>query len=144
VSIRSGIFAALSAGLVLGSCGKGGEGEALPAAPLSQTSWVLENLAGAAVVEPGRATLAFDEAGRASGKGSCNQFSRAVTISGDSISFGPLMATKMACVEDALTTQESTYLTALGAARRFTVAGDTLRIFFNGGGEPLRFLRTTP
>lgn len=128
--------------LAMAACGKGGEGEPLPSAPLTRTSWVLESVAGANVVQPGQATLTFDDAGQASGKGTCNRFSGNVTIDGDRISFGPLMATKMACVEPELMTQETSYLSALEAAERFTVAGDTLRIFVKGGAEPMRFLRT--
>jgi heat shock protein HslJ len=129
--------------LALVACGKGGDGQAPPLGPLAETSWVLEDLAGTGVVEPGRATLAIDALSRASGKGSCNRFSGPVTISGDSISFGPLISTRMACVEPALMTQESSYLVALGRAARYTVEGATLRIFLEGGGEPLRFSRTT-
>jgi heat shock protein HslJ len=108
---------------------------------LAGTAWVLEDLAGAGVVERDRATLEFDDAGRASGNGSCNRFSGPVTLSGDRISFGPLMSTKMACVEDALTAQEMKYLEALGAAERYAVEDSTLLIYRAGDGVPLRFSR---
>jgi len=111
--------------------------------PLPGTSWVLEEVGGVPVVQRGRATLSFAESGRASGNGSCNRFSGTATIAGDSLSFGPLLSTKMACVEDALTNQETRYLASLGSARRYAIAGDTLRIYVAGGGE-LRFARATP
>jgi heat shock protein HslJ len=109
-------------------------------AGLAGTAWVLEDLAGAGVVERGRATLEFDEAGRASGGGSCNRFSGPVTLSGDRISFGSLMS-KMACAEDALTAQEMRYLEALEGAERYDVDGATLRIYRAGDSSPLRFSR---
>jgi heat shock protein HslJ len=108
---------------------------------LTGTAWVLEDLAGAGVVERGRATLEFAEAGRASGKGSCNRFSGPVTLTGDRISFGPLISTKMACAEDALTLQENNFLEALGAAERYAVDGSELRIYARGNTAPLRFSR---
>lgn len=111
--------------------------------PLPGTSWVLEDVGGVPVVQRGRATLEFAESGRASGNGSCNRFSGTATIAGDSLSFGPLMSTKMACVEDALTNQETRYLASLGSAQRYAIAGDTLRIYGAGGGE-LRFARASP
>ena len=136
--------------LVLAAWGCGGKSEVpAPAAEavsveLPGTSWVLEDLAGAPVVQRGRATLEFDASGRASGNGSCNRFSGPATISGDSISFGPLISTEMACVEEPLTNQETRYLAALGAAERWAMEGSTLRIYFTGSGEPLRLSRTPP
>jgi heat shock protein HslJ len=118
-------------------------GRAATVIPLPGTSWVLEEVGGVPVVQRGRATLAFAESGRASGNGSCNRFSGTATIAGDSLSFGPLLSTKMACVEDALTNQETRYLASLGSAQRYAIAGDTLRIYVAGGGE-LRFARATP
>lgn len=109
---------------------------------LTSTAWVLEDLAGAGVVERGRATLEFDEAGRAFGKGSCNRYSGPVTLTGERISFGPLISTKMACVEDALTAQEGRFLEALGVAERYVVDGSELRIYIRGNPAPLRFSRT--
>lgn len=126
--------------LAVGACG--GDGAAV-VVPLPGTSWVLEEVGGAPVVARGRATLEFAESGRASGNGSCNRFSGTATIAGDSLSFGPLMSTKMACVEEALTSQETRYLAALGSAQRYAIAGDTLRIYLADGGE-LRFIRATP
>ena len=126
--------------LAMGACGGGATSVV---APLPGTSWVLENIAGTPVVERGRATLEFAESGRASGNGSCNRFSGVATIAGDSLSLGPLMSTKMACVEEALTAQETRYLGALESARRYAVAGDTLRIFGADGSE-LRFTRAGP
>ena len=111
--------------------------------PLPGTSWVLQDIGGAPVVAPGRATLSFDESGRASGDGSCNRFSGPATFTGDSLAFGPLISTKRACVEEALNAQETRYLAALETARRYVVTGDTLLIQVADGG-PLRFVRAAP
>ena len=128
----------IAAAMLVMGCGGGGMESVV--VPLPGTRWVLAEIAGTPVVEPGRATLDFEESGRASGNGSCNRFSGTATMVGDSLSFGPLISTKMACVEEALTAQEDRYLGALGAARRYAVSGDTLRIHTTAG-EGLRFLR---
>ena len=122
------------------ACDPGG---AIAVVPLPGTSWILEEVGGAQAVARGRATLEFTEPGRASGNGSCNRFSGTVAIAWDSVSFGPLMSTKMACVEEALTNQETRYLAALGSAQRYAIAGDTLRIYAADGGA-LRFIRAAP
>ena len=105
------------------------------------TAWRLEDLAGTTAIPGVEATLEFPEAGRAGGRGSCNRFFGTVEISGDSIRFGPLAATKMACVDAAANAQETKYLEALEAAERFAFDGPTLAVYLRGGGAPLRFNR---
>lgn len=110
---------------------------------LQGTSWRLEDLGGTGVLDRVQATLEFSESGRVSGNGSCNQFSGTVKISGESITFGPLAATRKACV-DAVGMQENNYFKALGAARRFNLDGPFLLIYSEGADKPLRFIRTSP
>jgi putative lipoprotein len=107
------------------------------------TSWRLEDLGGAGVLDRVEATLEFTEEGKVSGGGSCNRVFGSVKIDGDRISFGPLGSTRMACPE-AVSNQESKYLQALQAAERFTVDGATLSIHSKGMDAPLRFARVTP
>jgi heat shock protein HslJ len=103
------------------------------------TSWRLEDLAGAGAIDEAQATLEFPENGRVSGSGSCNQFNGTVTITGNSIAFGPLGTTKMACSEPVMQ-QESRFLAALNDAQRFELEGSFLSIFIAGQAEPLRFI----
>ena len=93
------------------------------------------------MLEDREATLEFPEAGKASGRASCNRFFGTVEVSGESIRFGPLAATKMSC-GDAADTQERKYLDALQAAERFAVDGPELLIYSKGVEKPLRFGRT--
>ena len=72
-----------------------------PALDLAGTSWKLEDLGGTPALAGVEVTLEFPEAGKASGRASCNRFMGTVEISGPSIKFGPLAATKMACIDDA-------------------------------------------
>jgi putative lipoprotein len=108
------------------------------ASQLNGTSWVLEDLGGTSALDQPQATLAFSDSGKVSGNGSCNRFNGTVRLSGDSIAFGPLATTRMACVDPA-GKQETSYLKALGDAERFRVDGTTLLIYAKGMTQPLRF-----
>jgi heat shock protein HslJ len=115
---------------------------AAAAAPtLVGTAWRLADLADTTAIPGVEATLEFPEAGRAAGRGSCNRFFGTVEISGESIRFGPLAATKMACLDAAANAQEAKYLAALQAAERFAFDGPALVVYSRGGRAPLRFTR---
>ena len=111
-----------------------------PAPGLPGTTWRFEDLSGTGVLENVEATLEFPEAGKTSGRASCNRFSGTVEISGASIRFGPLAATKMSC-GDAADAQERRYLQALQGAERFGFDGPALLIYSKGMEKPLRFAR---
>ncbi|MGH7516091.1 MAG: YbaY family lipoprotein [Gemmatimonadales bacterium] len=110
---------------------------------LSGTAWRLEDLGGAGVLDRAEATLEFPEVGRVAGSGSCNRFFGTVEISGESIKFGPLGSTRMACPE-AVGMQERKYLKALEEAERFTLDEPMLLVYSNGMEKPLRFMRKEP
>jgi len=107
---------------------------------LAGSSWLLEDLTGAGVVDRVQATLDFTEPGRVVGNASCNRFFGSVAIAGTTINIGSLGATRMACAE-AVNNQEMKYLKALENAERFTVEGTILQIFVKGEAKPLRFTR---
>jgi heat shock protein HslJ len=107
---------------------------------LPGSSWRLEDLAGEGVLEGVDATLEFPETGKAGGRASCNRFFGTVEISGQSIKFGPLAATKMFC-GDARDAQEVKYLEALQNAERFAFDGPALLVYSKGMEKPLRFAR---
>jgi heat shock protein HslJ len=103
------------------------------------TEWALEDLAGTAVIHGVQATLAFPDAAKVSGNGSCNRFFGSVEISGSIIKFGPLGSTRMACPEPVMD-QESKYLAALQDAERFERTDPHLLIYCKGFAKPLRFV----
>jgi len=107
------------------------------------SAWRLEDLAGADVVPNAEATLEFPEAGKVVGKGTCNRFFGTVAISGQTMTFGPIGATKMACLDEKLGDQEGKYFKALEGAERFTLEGDVLMVYVKGLDKPLRFVRKT-
>jgi heat shock protein HslJ len=107
---------------------------------LSGSEWLLEDLGGSGVIDNAQATLIFAEAGRVAGNSSCNRFSGPVEVGGDSIKFGPLASTRMACPE-AVMNQEAKYLKALQAAERFEWKDPFLLVYCQGLDKPLRFTR---
>jgi len=116
---------------------------ATPAAPfdLVGTEWTLADLAGTPVIANSKASIAFPEAGRVAGNGSCNRFTGSVTIVGDKITFGPLASTRMACMEGSVSTQEDAYFAALAAVNRYEAHDSELLIYAAGYAKPLRFTR---
>jgi putative lipoprotein len=109
-----------------------------PPAGLVGTRWMLEDLAGAGVIDDASATLEFPEAGKVTGSGSCNRFFGTVSIKGSAMSISPLVTTRMACTE-AVAMQEVNYLKALRAAEHYALQGPTLLIYVRGMDSPLRF-----
>jgi heat shock protein HslJ len=133
---------------LVGACGPthkatGNSQPATAPASLTGTEWVLQDLAGTPAIANVKATLAFLETGKVAGNGSCNRFMGTVEISRDSIKFGPLASTRMACVDNAVSSQETEYLKALSAAKRFEWKEPTLLIYAEGYDKPLRFTRAT-
>jgi putative lipoprotein len=140
--------------LVLAACASGGGGSGQKVeletegaanagagpAGLAGTKWRLEDLAGKAVVDQAQATLEFVSDSAVSGNGSCNRFHGPVTISGSTISFGALAATRMFCGE-AATNQETEYFAALDGAERWEIKEPFLYINLAGRPQPLRFVR---
>jgi hypothetical protein len=78
--------------------------------------------------------------GMASGHGSCNRFRGGVAFEGDSISFGPLIATRMFCGET-VTAQENAYMSALADVDRYEVRESFLYLYAPRLPAPLRFVR---
>lgn len=110
-------------------------------ASLSGTEWLLTDLAGTPVVPNSKASISFVDTGRVAGNASCNRFTGGVTITGNSIKFGQLASTRMACADTAVSAQEDQYLKLLEAASRFELKDNSLLIFADGSAKPLRFFR---
>ena len=119
-----------------------GEKESAAARGIWNTSWRLQDLGGAGMVEGAEATLDFPEEGRVVGRGGCNRFFAIVAVTGETIRFSGIGSTRMACAEP-LATQEAKYLKALESAERFAIEGDGLVIHSSGLAEPLRFTRAS-
>lgn len=104
----------LLAFLILSSCNAVRKNQS--AENLKQTQWELVAIDQEALDADalGRAlpTMQFDTAGtRVSGNAGCNRYNGTVELSGDSLHFGPLMSTKMACDQMELEQQFMRHLT---------------------------------
>ena len=67
-----------------------------------------------------------------SGNAGCNQFSGPFQFENDTVSFGELITTRMACAENIMA-QETAFLTALQSAASFVIADSLLTINYDGG-----------
>lgn len=111
-----------------------------PPFTLVGSEWQLEDFAGSTLVENAHPTLAFPEADKVTGNGSCNRFFGPVQVAGTQIKLGPLGSARMACPQP-LMDQESKYLAALQAAVRFEWQDPYLLLYSNALDKPLRFMR---
>ena len=119
------------------------EKETGPAADLIGTSWLTTNIGGKGMVEGAKSTLDFVEAGRVAGRGGCNRFFGAVTIDGQSIEFGKIGSTMMACPPPMME-QEKRYMDALGEVKRYEMTDEMLELYGIGPDSLIRFTRTEP
>jgi len=107
---------------------------------LEGTEWRLAQLDGRAVA-PGRNGRAAHlllqrSSGRATGSGGCNRFSGGYQLHGDSLEVGPLVATKMACLEGGA--DETAFLATLERVRRWAMHGRQLLLTDTNGTVLLR------
>ncbi|RZK20809.1 MAG: META domain-containing protein [Hymenobacter sp.] len=101
-----------------------------PAAPLFETRWVLRMLDKQVVTVPAggqEAYLLLRRTGAAEGQGSCNRFRGSASADSlQSLTFSPLLSTRMAC--PALATEQA-FTRALAATHSYRISGDTLRLY---------------
>ena len=98
--------------------------------------WLAEDIRGG-VIDRLQTVLEISPDGRISGSGGCNRMSGTATIAGDTITFGPIASTKMACSRTAMN-QENRFFAALNDVRawRFDPARHKLTLL-GADGTPL-------
>src|SRR5262245_15539076 len=87
---------------------------------LADTAWLVTSIDGQSVDPDTPPTLVFDDAGRVSGTGGCNQYNGPYTQDGGSLTFGNLASTLMLC-EGELGRQETAFLAAIAGTRTWQV-----------------------
>ena len=116
---------------------------------LTKTRWVATSInngtgATASVVAGSEVTAIFAEDGTVTGNGSCNTYNGTYTADGATMSFGPIMSTKMACADDATTQQEANYFAALDKVTNYAFSGDNLELRAADGALQVSYKATMP
>lgn len=115
---------------------------------LAGTEWRLVSLgptgAETDVVAGTTVTAKFGEDGRVGGSTGCNTYGGTYEVRGDTISFGRLISTRRACLDQNANEQERRFLASLEAANRFRLTSNRLTIFSDRGRTVLNFTSTSP
>ena len=115
---------------------------------LAGTEWRLVSFgpsgSEAEVVQGTTVTMNLGEDGRVGGSTGCNSYGGTYEVRGDTISFGRLVSTRRACLDQNANEQERRFLAALEGANRFRLSSDRLTIFSDRGRTVLNFLSTSP
>lgn len=109
-------------------------------AGLEGSTWALANIGGNAPVARSNVTLQFS-GDSAFGNGGCNQYRASFTSTGSTLSIGPAMSTKRACMEEAMNAQETAYLGALSRVAAYEVTNGRLVLRDASGTAVLEFVR---
>ena len=99
---------------------------------LAGADWVLAGATGKQAP-----VLRFD-GGRVGGTGGCNRFGGRYVLKGDSLTFSPLMATRMACRPDIMKAEQA-FFEMLAKVKGMVLAGDTLELTDGEGQMLARF-----
>lgn len=119
-------------------------GDAMMAAGLAGTSWLLVSLGGQPALADTPVTADFGADGTLSGTAGCNNYSGSYTAAGDTLTVAPnMVSTMMACL-DPIMQQESAFLAGLQAAATYQITGDSLVLLDANGTELMTFTANIP
>jgi heat shock protein HslJ len=121
---------------------RGGANPATPAAGPSfeKTYWKATELIGKPVPPASRnreAHLVFEQDGRVAGADGCNRITGTYERTAEAIKFGPLVSTRMACVDTGEI--EHAFREALQKTGRWKIVGNELELSDTGGSRLARF-----
>lgn len=105
-------------------------------ASLLHGEWLIEEIAGEALVEQSQPSVAFDPDGGVNGNGSCNRLVGSYALTGEGLSVSGLAATRMAC-EQSLMDQEHVFVQILEAVSRFEMDPEGRLVLHSGDGQTL-------
>lgn len=89
-------------------------------------------------------TIKFDNAGKISGSGGCNNYFGGYTVgANNALTFSAIGSTMMACEGD-VGTRETAYLMALGTVSSYELSGNTLKLTFDNGKGVLTYTNGAP
>ncbi len=111
-----------------------------PQSLLSGTEWVVEDIAGAGIIDRSRVTLNFETDGQLYGLASCNNYRGQYQVTGETLTTGPLASTRMACAPS-LNNQEQRFLELLGNTQYFEIDNVGRLILRSGSGQTIEAIR---
>lgn len=101
-----------------------------PAAPVTPAildiTWVADSIGGNPVAPNIQSSLSIAADMRAGGRGGCNSWFAQAELGEGTLAFSAVAATRMACVSEAATAQETAWFAALAATRLYRLDGDKL------------------
>jgi len=117
--------------------------------PLTGTTWqlafYLDDDAFTSVLADTEITALFGDDGQLTGSAGCNSYFGSYEVDGETITFGPLGSTLMACPEPAgIMDQEMAYFTALGSTVAYRREGDELELIDADGTRVAQFVALPP
>jgi heat shock protein HslJ len=86
-----------------------------------------------AVLDETTVTLSFEDEAQLVGSAGCNSYGGSYELDGRSITIGPLVSTRMACLNDGIMEQETAFLQALESGHSLSLIEDTLTIVYDEG-----------
>lgn len=121
-----------------GAGASGAGGDALPG-----TAWLAEDIQGGGVLDRLRTTLSFLGDGRVAGTGGCNRYNGPVEVKEQSIHFGSLAVTMMAC-SPAVMHQEERFFAALTAVTQWKQTPERKLVLSDAAGKPVVVMSLLP
>lgn len=107
--------------------------------PILDITWQAESIGDTTVVANARPTLSIAGDMRAGGRGGCNSYFAQAKLTGESLRFSAVAATRMACEAADVAAQESGFFAAL-AATRFWRLRDGKLVLLDAGGRDVAIL----
>jgi putative lipoprotein len=117
--------------VLLAACGSAppSRTEALVATPLlAGTHWTIASIDGRETLARTDLTADFGVDGRVNGDSGCNLYSGAFTQSGSTVTFGELLSTRRACLEESRAKQEDRIMAILHGPTTVKMVGNELRV----------------
>ena len=106
------------------------------------TEWVVEDLAGAGIIDSSRMTIEFFAENRMAGLASCNRYGGQYEIRGEGASFGHLFSTRIACAP-ALMDQEQRFLGLMAKVKHAEIGRHGELLLTTSSGEEITAFRST-
>ncbi len=132
--MKPSLLLLLSLLVVLPAC----KPEAVAASP-EGTTWVAEDIGGKGIIDNTHLTLTMAD-GAVSGSSGCNTYRGQYTHDGLSLTFGPMMSTRMACMAEALGNQERDYLDVLSGVTGYEITAEGALLLKTADGRTIRYM----